>query len=196
MPRFAVKPAWLAAEYRLMTVACCVILGACAAIKVGSHYDETTNFREYRTFAWIDSDPYISDENGAIPISPLTHSKVQSAIERELEAKGYSLTDDRAKADFVVAYTIGTRSKISTSYYPDGYRDPGGWHVHDSYYYVREYREHSYTEGTLGVDIFDNRSRKPVWHGWAQKTITQFDREDPTEIVNEGVAKLFETFPY
>jgi hypothetical protein len=125
----------------------------------------------------------------------LSQSKIQDAIRSELERKGYSFTENRDEADFVVAYTVGTRENIRTSHYPVGYHGSWGWHVPGSYYYIRETTEHRYTEGTLGVDIFDNESKKPVWHGWAEKTITESDRADPSSVIREGVAKLFESFP-
>lgn len=169
-------------------------LTACSTISTGSHYDETTNFGAYQTFSWIDETPYISDES-TVRISPLSQSKIQQAIRAELERKGYSFTDERNSADFVVAYTVGTRDTIRVSSYPVAYRGAWGWHVRGSYYYTHETMEHSYTEGTLGVDIFDGKSSKPVWHGWAEKTITESDREDPSSVIREGVAKLFESFP-
>ncbi len=169
-------------------------LTACATISTGSHFDETTNFGAYQTFSWIDQVPYISD-GSTVRISPLTQNKIQQAIQSQLEQTGYSFTEDRENADFVLAYTIGTRDKIRVDSYPVGYRGSWGWHVHGSYYYVREYSEHSYTEGTLGVDIYDGKSNKPVWHGWAEKTITESDREDPSSVIKEGVAKLFQSFP-
>jgi hypothetical protein len=175
-------------------IACSGFLTACATISTGSHYDETTNFGAYRTFSWIDEVPYIGYDS-ADRVSPLSQSKIARAIRTQLEQKGYSFIDDRDNADFVVAYTIGTREKIRVSSYPVAYQGSWGWHVHGSYYYVREYSEHSYTKGTLGVDIFDGNSKKPVWHGWAEKTISESDRKNPDAIINEGVAKLFESFP-
>jgi len=179
----------------MMTItAVSAFLTACSTISTGSHYDETTNFGAYQTFSWIDESPYISDDS-TVRLSPLTQSKIQQAIQAQLEEKGYSFVDDRRVADFVVAFTVGTREKISVTSYPVGYHGSWGWHVHGSYYYVREYSEHRYTEGTLGVDIFDGKSKKPVWHGWAEKTITESDREDPSSVIKEGVAKLFQSYP-
>ena len=33
------------------------------------------------------------------------------------------------------------------------------------------------------------------WHGWAEKTIRDSDREDPKSAIDEGVAQLFADFP-
>ena len=178
----------------LAFIALGAFLTACETIRTGSHYDETTNFGAYQTFSWIDENPYIGD-GSTVRVSPLAQSKIQRAIQTQLEQLGYSFIEDRDDADFVLAYTVGTRDRIRVDSYPAAYHGSWGWHVHGSYYYIHETTVHSYTEGTLGVDMFDGKSRKPVWHGWAEKTITESDREDPSSVIEAGVAKLFESFP-
>ncbi|HZW60230.1 MAG TPA: DUF4136 domain-containing protein [Woeseiaceae bacterium] len=170
------------------------LLCACATIRSGSHYDESNDFDRYRTFSWIADDPYVG-RDAALNVSPLTQRKIQQAIRDQLEFKGYTFVDDRDTADFVVSYTIGSREKFTASSYPIAYRGSWSWDMHDRYYRVGEYVEHSYTEGTLGVDIFDAATKQPVWHGWAQKTITQGDRDDPSVAIQDGVQRLFESFP-
>ncbi len=73
------------------------------------------------------------------------------------------------QADFVVAYTVGTREKIVSTSYPTTYQGDWGWHLYGRYYYQTEVEHRTYTEGTLGIDIFDGKSKEPVWHGWASK---------------------------
>ncbi len=52
-----------------------------------------------------------------------------------------------------------------------------------------------YTEGMLAVDVFDNESRQPVWHGWARKRITGRDIEDPEASIDEAVEAILADFP-
>ena len=172
------------------------LVAGCATISTGAHYDETTNFGLYKSFSWIDDQPLIvgSGDNGII-ISPLTQTKIQQAIRLGLENKGFVFVDDQEKADFVIAYTIGTRQEISVSSYPDAYYGTWGWHIRGSHYYINEVSAHTYTKGTLGVDIFDGATKKPVWHGWAEKTITSDDRRDPSLAIDAAVGKLLESFP-
>ena len=170
------------------------LVAGCATIQTGSHFDETTDFSAYRSFSWIDEDPYITGDAVTL-VSPLAQEQIKDAIRSELERIGYAFTDDRGNADFVVSFTVGAREKIRVESYPVQYRGYWGWHVPYSVYYYREVQTHSYTLGTLGVDIFDNESGKPVWHGWAEKTVTQSDREDPSKSITAGVASLFEKFP-
>ena len=171
------------------------ILSACATIRTGSHHDETTNFGAFKSFSWIDNEPYISPSN-AILVSALGHSMIKSEIQTQLEQLGYAFTDDRDNADFVVAYTVGTRDEIRVDSYPSNYRGYWGWHVPYSYYYFHDISVHTYTTGTLGIDIFDNKSGKPVWHGWAEKTVTDTDRVDPGPAIKKGVGGIFESFPH
>ena len=170
------------------------LLSGCATINTGSHFDETADVRSYQSFSWIENDPLISVDS-TIPVSALAKSMIKTAIRDELTEKGYTFVEDRDEADFVVAYTIGTRENIRVDSYPVEYRGRWGWHVPYTYYDYREVSAHSYTKGTLSVDVFDNESRKPVWHGWAEKTITQSDREDPGPSINAGVNLLFGSFP-
>jgi len=172
------------------------LLAGCATISTGAHYDETADFGAYKTFSWIDAEPYIAAREGTgTTVSPLTRAKIQSAIRAGFEAKGYAFVEQRDSADFVVAYTVGARQEISVDSYPAPYYGAWGWHVRGSHYYVHEVATHSYTTGTLGVDVFDAASKKPVWHGWAEKTVTESDRKDPTPVINAAVTKLLEEFP-
>lgn len=170
------------------------LVAACATIRTGSHFDETTDFGAWETFGWISEEPYIAGDT-SILVSPLAQEQIKNAVQRQLEQQGYTFTRDRGNADFVVSFTVGTREQIRIDSYPVDYRGAWGWHVPFSRYHLREVSAHTYTKGTLGVDIFDNESGKPVWHGWAEKTVTESDRMDPTESIEEGVRQLFAGFP-
>lgn len=180
---------------RVASLALCYLaIVACATIRTGTHYDETVDFSSYKTFAWIDEQPHIAPSS-SIPVSALALEHLHTAIRSELTGKGYTFVEDRDEADFVVAFTIGTRDRIVVDSYPPEYRGSWGWHVPYSQFEYREVGTHTYTSGTLGVDIFDNESGRPVWHGWAEKTITTNDRDDPRPTIQDGIARLFQDFP-
>ena len=179
---------------RASSLALLAMMASCASFNTGSHHDPTTNFASYESFGWIGEDPYIVGDRSAL-VSPLAVEQIKTAIRTELERKGYAYMEDGANADFVVSFTVGTRDEIRIDSYPAGYRGAWGWHVPYSYYYYHDVSAHSYTRGTLGIDIFDNESGKPVWHGWAEKTVTDSDRRDPSESIEEGVRLIFAEFP-
>lgn len=170
------------------------MLGACATINTGSYADDDADFSTYQSFSWIDDSPYIATASD-VRVNALALSMIESSLQAQLEQRGYQFTEDREAADFLVAYTVGTREKIRMESYPVGYRGHWGWHDPHSHYYFRHVSAENYTQGTLGVDVFDNESGKPVWHGWAEKTVTENDRANPGPTIKDGIAKLFQSFP-
>lgn len=181
------------------TVAVVLLLGAlltgCATINTGSHQDESVSFSQYRTFAWIADDPLILGAGEQTPISPLSQKKIVQAIEDELGNRGFTHSENADQADFVVSYTVGTRERIDALSYPSAYQGTWGWHMYGRYYYTTEVVHRTYTEGTLGIDIFDRKTKQPIWHGWASKTILTSDRENPSPIIEKAVAAIIEQFP-
>ena len=171
------------------------LLTGCSTMRSGAHHDEAASFDHYRSFAWIAGDPLIVGEGEQPAISPLAKKKIVQAIENELGTKGFAYSENPDQADFVVAFTVGTRDKITARSYPTRYYGTWGWHLYGRYYYQTEVVQHSYTEGTLGIDIFDAKTKQPVWHGWASKTVTSADRNDPSPAIKSAVAAIIKRFP-
>ncbi len=173
-----------------------VVASGCATIKTGSHFNESVNVEGYQTYSWISETPFVGGTmESDISISALTQKKIEDAIEAELRNKGYAFEEDRSQSDFLISYTVGTREKLVLDSYPNYYLGSWAWHVNGGSYYGRNTTSHIYTRGTLGVDVFDRRTDEPVWHGWAEKTITSDDRRDPTSLIKAGVNQLLTNFP-
>ncbi len=171
------------------------LLSGCATVNSGSHHDESATFGHYQTFAWIADDPLIVGAGGQAAISPLSQKKITVAIENALNEKGFTHTANPDQADFVVAYTVGTRERIDARSYPNAYQGAWGWHMYGRYYYQTEVVHRTYTEGTLGIDIFDGKTNQPVWHGWARKSVTSADRNDPSPAIRKAVTAIIKRFP-
>ncbi len=179
----------------IATLVFAALLSSCVTIKTGSHHDESATFADYSTFAWIADNPLILGTGDRSTISPLSQKKIVQAIEDELSLKGFTYIADPDEADFVVSYTVGTREKIDETSYPVAYRGIWGWHMYGHYYYQTEVVHRKYTEGTLGIDVFDGNTKQPVWHGWASKSVTSADREDPSPVIQKAVAAIIKRFP-
>ncbi|HZT03472.1 MAG TPA: DUF4136 domain-containing protein [Steroidobacteraceae bacterium] len=54
---------------------------------------------------------------------------------------------------------------------------------------------HRYREGTLAIDMFDAKTHKPVWHGWAKKPLTRRDLEHSDVSIPEAIDAVLATFP-
>jgi len=172
-----------------------VLLTGCASMKVGSHRDNDISFSDYATYSWIADDPFIFGEDDVIPISPLLRKKIVDQIDETLLSKGYEYTSNRDAADFVLSYTVGTREKIDANSYPPSYSGAWGWHFYGRYYIDTQTTHRTYTEGTLGIDIFDGASKQPTWHGWASKSIYSSDRENPDPLIERAVTQILDQFP-
>jgi hypothetical protein len=169
------------------------LLSACAAtLQTRSDYDKSQDFSGYRTFAWIANDPVIAPVGEVSPVSPLNRRRIVEAVETELAGKGYRQVADRGSADFVLAFTVGARDRIDVNSFPEPYRAhwSWGWPYFGTRADVRTYRE-----GVLAIDIFDGKTRSPVWHGRASKRITQSDVENAATQIPLAVKAILAQFP-
>jgi hypothetical protein len=167
----------------------------CATVQVGSDYDRSASFSNFHTFTLMHREHHA---HGGMS-NPLVVQRTEDAIKAEMTRKGYTLTDDGASADFTVDFTIGSQERTDVNSYPDPYIGPGwgfgrrGWWG-GSYWGdnldVRQYRE-----GTLSIDVFDARSHRPVWHGWAKKELSRKDIDQSGEPIRKAVAAVLEKFP-
>ena len=173
-------------------------LSACDPMRVASDYDHSASFSGYHSFAWL---PRAQPATSSTPVNPLVRQRAHDATQAELIRKGYAYTDDAASADFVVDITIGSQERVDVQSYPATYMGPGwgynaGYNAAWGYPYwgssvdVRQYRE-----GTLSIDVFDGRSHRPVWHGWASKELTQSDIENSAAPIQAAVASVLAKFP-
>ncbi len=170
----------------------CLLAASCATIQANSDYYAAEDFSKFHSYVWMADSPLIRSRSSRIDISPLTIRRIREAIERELAAKNFEAVATREEADFAVSFTVGARDTINIDDYPPYYR--GDWQWMPPYYWPRVDVD-MYTEGTLAVDIFDNATREPVWHGWARKTITGADVDDPNATINASVAAILADFP-
>jgi len=167
-------------------------LAACESMRVASDYDRSASFAGYHSFAWLPrQQPATSSGN------PLVRQRAHDATQAELVRKGYTYTEDVASADFVVDITLGSRERVDVQSYPTTYMGPGwgyngGW---GSPYWGSTVDVRQYREGTLSIDIFDGRSHRPVWHGWASKELTRADIENSAASIQTAVAEVLAKFP-
>ena len=168
------------------------LVTGCASMTIRSDYDRTINFGTYRTFAWVSSDPLIRPLGAEPTVSPLNIRRIREAIEAGLTARGFTEINDSPAADFALSFTVGARDRIEAQSYPVLYRGVWGW---GGMYYGPQMDVHSYREGVLSIDIFDGRTRQPVWHGSARKQITGADVSNPEPAIKQAVAAILAKFP-
>ena len=173
------KPARLARTF--LGTSAALVLAACAnQAEISSDYDRSANFGAFHTFTLIQR-PHPGISN------PLVAVRVEEDITAALQRSGYTLAADAASADFLVDFTVGAQDRLDVHSYPTALPAGPLW---GSSLDVRQYRE-----GTLAIDIIDQRTHRPVWHASAQKELTRKDLEQPAEPVNEAVSSVLAKFP-
>ncbi len=159
---------------------------ACSTISVSSDYDESTDFSQLRTFAWMKG---VEEGNLNLGVeNPLVRSRIQNAIVGELEAKGYQQVF--GTPDFHVTYHARTQQKINVQSAPMsgpmmGPRWGGA--------YTEVYQ---YEEGTLIIDLVHAKTQHLIWRGIAKGAVDwQQTPAQRTELINEAVRKTLAHFP-
>ncbi len=173
----------------LSLVAVAALLSGCATpIEARVDYDDSVDFSSYRGFVWVSDRPMVV---AGADVDPLTQQHVQAAVERELGARGYVVELDPGRAQFAIAFTVGTRESVTPGAYPAPTRQ--GWS--GGPWSGTAAQAATYRQGTLAIDVFDLQLRRAVWHGWAIADITQERLGNPLSTVNEAVAAILADFP-
>ena len=168
------------------------VLSGCATVQVGSDYDKAATFAGYHSFVLMQR-----DHRGTA--NPLVVTRAEDAIRSELVRMGYTAATDPQSADFSVDFTIGSKERTDINSYPSPYAGAGwGWGGRGWWgggYWGNDLDVRQYREGTLSIDIFDVKSHRPVWHGWAKKELSRKDIEQSEEPIKHAVAAVLERFP-
>jgi len=165
-----------------------LMLAACGPmIDVRADYDTSADFSRLRTYAWLQQpssaprDPRINND--------LLDSRVHSAVNDELHAKGY--TENAESPDFRVAYHVVLKEKIAAAAFPTYYgyglgRWPGPADVQVA----------TYEEGTLLLDVVDGKTNELLWRGAASTRIDP-DRtpQERTALIRTAVERMLKDFP-
>ncbi len=115
---------------------------------------------------------------------------MRSAVDRELEARGFRKTPSGTPEFFVTCFAAVDR-RIQVDQIYRSRRGPGwgqsGW---------TDTVVNEYDQGTLLLDVLDPRSRNLMWRGSAAARLgTANTPERRTELVNQAVARMLDRFP-
>lgn len=166
-------------------------LSGCETLRVGSDYDRTVTFAAYHSFSWLPRQNY-----GVA--NPLVIERVRNDIENALEQKGYRYVSEAGQADFSVDFTVGSRERVNVRTYPGPFAGPWGWYGPRWWgypYWGRGVDVYRYREGILAIDVFDGKTHRPVWHGWAKKSLSRQDMQHSGESIRKAVNAVLAQFP-
>ena len=171
----------------LLGIAILTVSG-CSSVNTTFDYDNHADFSKFQTFAWM---PRGADTGGNAQQAQLDNSlftnRLKNAVNRNLEAKGYSI--DTQEPDFVIVYRTGVQDKVNVTnwgYTYGPYWGPWGESVD----------VHQYTEGTLILDFISYDTKNIIWRGTAQKALSGEPKPEKADAnMQKVVDQLLAEFP-
>ena len=182
----------------LSCVVACIALACASPIRTSFDRDPTADFSQYRTFAWVGPEPLARAKQGTGSrnfVSGLDDQRLRRAVDRTLQARGYTLVQNADEADLAVAYSVGSEEKVRVHQTPTSmttYPYPGRYR-YGSWYAGSTVNVQQYTEGTLSLEVYDQKTEQAIWVGWASKRLSRND--DSQKLINEAVSKILVGFP-
>lgn len=154
------------------------VVTSCSTVRVSTDYDTQTDFNQYKTFA------FYKKGIDKVEISDLDKRRILRAIEAELMAKGMIKSEN---PDIIV--NIFAKSSKRVNVYNDYYWRP--------WYYGPNFgtRISQYNEGTLFIDLIDNKKKELVWQGIGRGALSTRNVAKKEVRVKEFVAKIMEKYP-
>jgi len=163
------------------------------AQKIISDYDTKTDFKKYKTYAWL--------APGDSVLNRYRHDKLYSGYithvaNNELTARGLKNDTEKPDAVFMFYTTAEEITRYSQSptlsigvgvagpgYYVAGAAPVAGGHI----------TEHTEIDGFLKYAMYDTQTGKLVWTGMVEK---QFGMtEDVEKLIGAYTTKIFKKFP-
>ena len=175
-------------------VALSVGLAACTTLPVTTDANPNMSVSSCRTYAFAQEHLANADQPAAYG-NPLNAERLRVAIEANLAARGLQRVD-RGAADCVVGYAMGSRQVFNDYYAGFGAGWGYGWGRRGGLYggwgwdgpYVSD-------ETRIAVDLFDARSRTPIWHASVSQSVSDLTGANAEAKINAGAAAIFAKFP-
>jgi hypothetical protein len=174
---------------KVATIAALVVVGACASSNMPTfRTDSAPGFSTagWKTYSWA----FTQAPPG---MNAVMFQRIKDSLEQSLRARGFEPVVEGG--DFIVGFTVGARDRVDvTNWGPVGPmytgwgRPPGwGWSFNYNQVDVR-----TVTQGSLALDIFDGKTRQPVWHGFASRDLSRSGASP--ELISNAVNGLVDRF--
>lgn len=170
---------------RFLILTMCVIAMTGCASNVVTDYNSSVVFGNYSSWAF-------ADNQSSSSFTSLDGSRIQQAIERELNRKALRKTPV-AEADLLVNWQIVTEERLEQTGLGLGFgfgRGNFGWAL-SAPPPVREVEE-----GKLVVELADSETKNVVWRAASRRYLNE-DQSPETRrnLIDEVVAEMFSKYP-
>jgi hypothetical protein len=161
--------------------------------------DDTVNFGDYKTFAWVDKTDGQQDKNRQ---DDLMEQRIKEAVNKEL-SKTAGWREVKSRPDVLLSYDVlverGTKESTSPVY-----SRPFSRVIYNPYtrryatiYYPSQFvgyerDERPIREGTVTISMIDTRTDKTVWQGWTTDEVNS--RNLTSREIQNSVKSIFKKF--
>ena len=169
------------------------LAAACSPVKVQTDVASTLNFSEMKTFGWLETSA--SPGEGARINNPELASLVRTAIEKNLQAKGFV---KNGKADFLINWLGAIDKKVKTESIQHFYSGYGYGALSNSKNAKSGQATPvtSYEEGTIVIDILDPQKHVVLWRGKGTRRLTKgMSEAQVVQYIDLSVAEILKSFP-
>jgi len=171
-------------------------LSACNTVAVRTDYARDMSASICHTYAFA-PEHVANGEQPAAYANPLNAERLRVSIQSNMAGRGIELVD-RASADCVVGYAMGSR-QVFDGYY-GGYYGAGwgfggyrrGWGFRGGWGYDGPWVDN---ETRISVDLFDAKSHKPIWHASASQNVYELSGPEAVQKIDLATAAIFAKFP-
>ena len=139
-----------------------LLLTSCQSVRVVTDYDKVAPFKSYKTFGFHKKG--VDDAE----ISDLDKRRILRAIETALLEKGFTKSDT---PDLLVNFFTKENQQINinnNNFNSFGY----GWGWARGPYFGAQYTISNSTQGTLYIDLIDNKRKELIWQGIGRGNLT------------------------
>ena len=170
-----------------------ILLSACATgPKIRADHDPAANFAAYHTYNF---EPQLGTDRAGY--STLVTSHFKKAVSREMQARGYVLSD---KPDLLINFFTSLHERTDVHSSPQlsmgigfSHRSMGlysAWPLYDG-----SVSSSTYKVGIANIDVVDAARKQLVWEGVAEGHVTEKMLQDPGPAISDAVAKIFTRYP-
>lgn len=174
-----------------------LVAAGCTRVSIYVEHDPTASFANLTTYSWAGpTDKELTKRN------PILDARITSAVETELAARGFTLTD--AKPDFIVAYSAAIDDSLQAvtidryaGYTQSTYltRAGTGWN------YPRDTANrttvvYEYQQGSLILDVSLPDPKRLIWRAYSRAVIDPNESQKKRdETLREAVRLMLKDFP-
>jgi len=183
-------------KFLLITFSLFFYYFATAQVNVGADKSLNVSINDYSTYGWttnidkIPTDAIFIGANGVYVFNnESVRSRIKSAIEYELSAKGFKKSENNP--DILVLFLVTEQPATLRTY--NGYQIINGGL--DTVRTADNVQNTSIDAGTLLINILDAKSGKVAWQGYASGILKPGMVNDETK-VREAVSSIFKQFNF